>query len=93
MVENVNGLSLDLIIHPGETIKEIILDRHMTQEELAIRTDYSPKHISEVISGKKAISAKFANALEYALGIPFEFWIKLQEIYDKKYIKVKFRRN
>ena len=83
----------DLIIHPGETIKEIILDRNMTQEELAVRTDYSLKHVSEVISGKKVISSRLADALEYALGIPFEFWINLQEIYDKKYIKVKFRRN
>ena len=88
MVENVNGLSLDLIIHPGETIKEIILDRHMTQEELAVRTDYSPKHISEIISGKKAISAKFANALEYALGIPTECWINLQGLYDKKILEL-----
>ena len=79
-------LSLDLVIHPGETIKEIILDRNMTQEELTIRTSYSSKHISEVISGKKTISSRFANALEYALGIPTEFWINLQSIYDKKSI-------
>ena len=73
----------DLIIHPGKTIKEIILDRHMTQEDLAIRTDYSVKYISEVITGKKTISSGFANALEYALGISAEFWINLQGICDK----------
>lgn len=88
MMENVNGLSLDLVVHPGETIKEVIEDNNMTQEELAIRTGYSPKHISEVISGKKDISSKFANSLEYALGIPTHFWINLQGIYDKEVLEI-----
>ena len=30
----------DLISHPGETIKEIIIDRNMTQEELMVRTNF-----------------------------------------------------
>lgn len=88
MMENMYGLSLDLIVHPGETIREIIEDKNMSQEELAIRTNYSAKHISEVLSGKKGISSKFANALEYALGISTEFWINLQGIYDKEIIEL-----
>ncbi len=88
MMENIYGLSLDLIIHPGETIREIIEDKNMSQDELAIRTNYSAKHISEVLSGKKGISSKFANALEYALGISTEFWINLQGIYDKQIIEL-----
>lgn len=88
MMENMNGLSLDLIVHPGETIKEILEDKNMNQEELAIRTNYSPKHISEIISGKKNISSKFANSLEYALGIPMEFWINLQGLYDKEILEL-----
>ena len=35
MVEKMNGLSLDFIIHPGETIKEVLEERKMNQEELA----------------------------------------------------------
>ena len=88
MMGNVNGLSLDLVIHPGETIKEVLEDRKMSQEELAIRTGFSPKHISEVISGKKNISSKFANKLEYALGISMELWINLQGLYDKEVIEI-----
>ncbi len=78
-----NDLSFDLIIHPGETIKELLEENNMTQEELAIRTGYSTKHVSEVISGKKNISSKFANSLEYIFAIPTEFWINLQRNYDK----------
>lgn len=84
MMRNMNGLFLDLLVHPGETIKEILDERIMTQEELAIRTGYSPKHISEVVRGKKDISSEFANRLEYALSIPAHFWMNLQGIYDKE---------
>lgn len=93
MMENVNGLSLDLIIHPGETIKEILEDKKMTQEELAVRTGFSSKHVSEVISGKKNISSNFANRLEYALGIPTSFWINLQGIYDKEILELEKKNN
>ena len=61
MMENVNGLSLDLLIHPGETVKEVLEDKNMSQEELAIRTGYSAKHISEVVRGKKDISSECHN--------------------------------
>lgn len=87
-MENVSGLSLDLLIHPGETIKEIIEDNDISQEELAIRTEYSPKHISEVVRGKKDISIEFANRLEYALGIPASFFVNLQANYDKEVFQI-----
>ncbi len=93
MLENMNGLSLDLIIHTGETIKEVLEDRNMTQEELAIRTGFSAKHVSEVISGKKNISSKFANRLEYALSIPTSFWINLQGIYDSQILELEKQNN
>jgi HTH-type transcriptional regulator/antitoxin HigA len=83
-----NGLSLDLSIHPGETIKELLVDKGMNQEELAIRCGCSAKHVSEVLSGKKRISSNFANSLEYVFGIPTEFWINLQGNYDKKIIEL-----
>ena len=88
MTENVIGLSLDLLTHPGETIKEVLEDRNMSQEELAVRTGYSAKHISEVVRGKKDISSEFANRLEYALNIPASFWMNLQNNYDKETFEI-----
>ncbi len=73
----------DLIIHPGETIKEIMLDRNMTPEELMVKTNLSLEYISDVIKGKKSISDIFASALENVFGISIESWINLQNIYDK----------
>lgn len=93
MMENVSGLSLDLLIHPGETIKEVLSEKNMSQEELAIRTNYSAKHISEVVRGKKDISSEFANRLEYALGIPSTFWMNLQNNYDKEVFEINSLNN
>lgn len=73
----------DLIIHPEETIKEIMLDRNMTTEELMVKTNLSLEYISDVIKGKKSISDIFASALENVFGISIESWINLQNIYDK----------
>ena len=78
------GLSRDFIIHPGETLAEVLEDREMTQKELAIRTGMSEKHISTVINGQKNISSSFAKKLEYALGIETEFWMNLQASYERE---------
>lgn len=60
------GISRDLIIHPGETIADVLEDRGITQAELATRTGVTAAYVGNVIAGKKDISAKFALSLEYA---------------------------
>ena len=79
-----NGLSLDFIIHPGETVKEVLEKNNMNQEELAIRTGFSAKHVSQVVNGIKGISPCFAKSLEYVFNMPSSFWINLQANYDKE---------
>ena len=39
-----------IAIPPGMTIKEVLENRHMTQNELASRMDMSEKHISKLIN-------------------------------------------
>ena len=84
MEQTMYGLSREMIIHPGETLKEVLEDKEMSQLELAQRTGVTPKHISTIISGEKNISVAFAKKLEYALGIEASFWINLQSNYDKE---------
>ncbi len=76
------GISRDLIIHPGETIADVLEERGITQAELAARTGVSAAYVSNVIAGKKDISANFAFAMEYALGVPKSFWLNLQANYE-----------
>lgn len=79
-----NGLSSEFIIHPGETLKEILIDRNINQNTLAIATGVSAKHISKILSGQSDISVSYAKKLEYALGIEAQFWINLQSNYDRE---------
>lgn len=81
------GLSRDLIIHPGETIADILEERGITQSDLAISAGVTAAYVSNVISGKKDISAKFAQALEYVLGVPKSFWLNLQAKYDAELLE------
>lgn len=87
MATKKTGISRDLIIHPGETISDILVERGITQAELAARTGVTPAYVCNVISGKKDISAKFALALEYALGVSKSFWINLQANYDAELLE------
>lgn len=82
--QNIIGLSSDFIIHPGETLAEVLKDRKMSQKELAIKTGMTEKYISTVISGQENMSSSFANKLEYALGIETEFWMNLQANYERE---------
>ncbi|MDY2844200.1 MAG: HigA family addiction module antitoxin [Treponema sp.] len=82
-----SGLSREMIIHPGETLKEILEEREMSQQELALRAGVTPKHVSTVLNGEKNISVSFAKKLEYALNIDAEFWMNLQTQYDKELIE------
>ena len=84
MVKNRSGLSREFIIHPGETLREILEDRGMSQKELALRVGLTEPYISSVINCQKAISVSLAKKLEYALGVDTSFWINLQANYNKE---------
>lgn len=82
MGEKMIGLSRDLLIHPGETIADILDERHITQKELAKRVGVSEPFLCDVIRGRKDISKGLAKGLEYALGVKSSFWLNLQANYD-----------
>lgn len=89
----IDSLSPDFIIHPGETIKELLADREMTQKELAFRANASEKFVSELLSGKRNISETFARKLENVFGIETSFWVSLQDNYDKEITDFKYAQN
>ena len=78
-----------LVIHPGETIGDILEERGITKAELAARTGVSRAYVSNVIAGKKDISARFAMALEFALDVPKSFWLNLQANYDAELLEAR----
>ena len=83
-----HGLSPDLLIHPGETINDLLEERSITQKELSQRVGVSEAFLSDVIHGKKDISKGLAKGLEYAFGIPSSFWLNLQANYDAELLNL-----
>jgi HTH-type transcriptional regulator/antitoxin HigA len=69
-------------IHPGVTLAEEIEVRAITQRELAALMGRPPRLISEIVRGKRSITAETAVQLERALDVPARFWLTLQTQYD-----------
>lgn len=70
-------------IHPGEILADEIEARDgLTQTELARLIDVPPGRISEIIAGKRAITADTALRLGKFLGTEPEFWMNLQKNYE-----------
>ena len=74
--------SNDMIIHPGETLKEVMEDRNISAENLAQSTGFAQDYINAVLNCKENISADFARKLEDTLNIDADFWMKLNEFYN-----------
>ncbi len=66
---------------PGITLCDLLLERGMTQAELAERTGRPLKTINEIIKGKAAITSETAIQFERALGTPAEFWSQREANY------------
>ena len=52
--------SNDMIIHPGETLKEVMEDRNISTESLAQSTGFTQDYINAVLNCKENIPAEFA---------------------------------
>ena len=73
---------------PGETIKEQLIDRGISQKEFALRMDMSEKHISKLINGEVQLTTDVAIRLEMVMDC-INFWSKLEHIYREKLAKFK----
>jgi len=78
--------------HPGYYVNDYIEGYEMTQEEFAKRLDVSPKHVSELINGKKDISNNLAKNLSLMTGTSVELWINLQKTYDEIKMEIEKRK-
>jgi len=70
-------------IHPGEILKEEFLDEMgITAYRLAKDTFMPQTRISEIIKGRRGITADTALRLSRYFGTSAKFWLGLQEDYD-----------
>lgn len=72
----------DVAYHPGDYIAEELEARGMTQRELAKQMGRPSHVISEIVRGKRALTADLALDLADALEISAQTWLNLQTGYD-----------
>ncbi len=73
-----NARMLAEVFPPGDFLKEELDKRGWTQVELSEILDRPPRLISEIVSGKRAITPETAKGLAAALGTAPEFWMNLE---------------
>jgi addiction module HigA family antidote len=70
-------------IHPGEILnEEFIKGFHITAYKLAKETKMPPTRVSEILKGKRRITADTALRLSKYFGTTADFWLGLQLEYD-----------
>ena len=73
---------LQLATHPGE-IRQVELDElGVVPSEFARQIDVPPNRVSQIISGKRSITADTALRFGHWFGIDPQFWINLQSQFD-----------
>lgn len=83
MVETKNQYAPDYVSAPGETLKDLLNERGMTQVELSERMGKTPKFVSELIQGKAALTQDTALQLERVLRTPASFWNNRERHYQE----------
>jgi addiction module HigA family antidote len=69
-------------IHPGEILADELKEIGVTPTELARQVDVPPNRLSEIIRGRRNITADTALRLGHWFGTAPQFWINLQMAYD-----------
>lgn len=65
----------------GERLRRELAARGWAQKDLAEILGRPAQLVSEIIGGKKEITRETARQLDAALGLPAEFWLRLQDDY------------
>lgn len=70
-------------IHPGEVLlEEFLVPMGITQYRLAKDISVPQRRISEIVNGRRAITADTALRLGRFFGMEAQFWINLQSRYE-----------
>jgi addiction module HigA family antidote len=68
--------------HPGRTLAVELAARGLTANALALKLRVPANRLTDIIRGKRAISAETALRLGRYFGTSAQFWLNLQTNYD-----------
>ena len=78
-----------IAIPPGETIKEILYDKYISERRFADLMKMSLEDAEKLLEGDATITLKIATDLEHVFSVPATFWTNLERIYQKDLHKVR----
>ena len=73
---------MPLAFHPGEQIAVELEELDMSASQLARELDIPANRVTEILRGRRGITADTALRLARWLGTSPEFWMNLQQIYE-----------
>ena len=77
-------------ITPGEILREDFMNQlGISINKLSRDLSVPPNRISEIVNGKRAITADTALRLQRYFGVEAQFWLNLQTEYDLRKMKRK----
>ena len=68
--------------HPGETLADELAARGLSANALALRLRVSANRITDIVRGRRALTAETALRLGRYFGTGAKFWVDLQASYD-----------
>jgi addiction module HigA family antidote len=68
--------------HPGETLADELAARGLTANALALKLRVPANRITDIVRGRRALTAETALRLGRYFGTGAKFWIDLQASYD-----------
>jgi addiction module HigA family antidote len=81
-------------ITPGEILREDFMEpMDISINQLSRDLAVPPNRISEIVNGKRGITADTALRLERYFGVEAQFWLNLQSEYDLRMMKRKIGRD
>ncbi len=69
-------------IHPGEILADELEEINLAGAELSRIINVPANRITQIIAGKRAISADTALRLGQYFGMSADFWMNLQKMYE-----------
>ena len=78
-------------IHPGEILADELVELKISASELAREIHVPPNRISQILAGKRAITAETALRLGKWFGTGPHIWLNLQQTYDLDLIQQDFQ--
>lgn len=73
---------LQRAVHPGEVLHDELLELEIVPSEFARQINVPPNRVSQIIAGKRSITADTALRFGHWFGVDPQFWINLQSQFD-----------